>query len=273
MTDSLGNYVFSGLPPSETYVIREVVPGGSKLTAPASGFYSVPITELDDVSGKDFANGPGVAAVGAITGIVFSDTNANAKQDAGEKGLAGVTVYIDANNNGKLDATETHTLTSASGAFTFTNEPAASYRVGEVLPAGYKLIAPTAGYFTVPVTAGGTASGYAFADTPATASISGRVFNDANSDGKRETGELGLGLWTVYIDSNNDGKLDGSEVKAVTDINGNWAFTGLVVGTYVIRVVPVAGTKATTPSGGVLTMKVAAGQASMGNLFGEVGIA
>jgi hypothetical protein len=50
---------------------------------------------------------------------------------------------------------------------------------------------------------------------------------------------------------------------------GAWSFTGLAAGTYVIRVVPVSGLVATTPTGGVKTFTLTAGQSSVGNLFGE----
>jgi len=105
----------------------------------------------------------------------------------------------------------------------------------------------------------------------ATALAAGRVFNDANVNGKRDTSEMGLGLWTVYIDANNSGVLDSSEKKVTTDINGNWSFTGLIAGTYVIRTVPVTGTAATSP--GVLTVKLAVAKKTTGLLFGEKSIA
>ena len=123
----------------------------------------------------------------------------------------------------------------------------------------------------MPVTSGNK-SGYLFADAPAKSSISGRVFGDSNGNGLRDVGEVGLGLWKVYIDRNNNGLLDGTEVSVVTDINGNWTFGGLTAGTYTVRVVPVAGDVATKPTGGVLSIKLIAGQASAGNLFGEKSI-
>lgn len=105
------------------------------------------------------------------------------------------------------------------------------------------------------------------------ASIAGKVFDDANGDGKIDNGEFGVGLWSVYIDTNNNGKLDSGEKKATTDISGNWLLTGLAAGTYVVRVVPVTGISSTKPTGGVLTIKLATGQQSAGNLFGERAIA
>jgi uncharacterized protein (DUF2141 family) len=102
-----------------------------------------------------------------------------------------------------------------------------------------------------------------------TGSIAGTVFDDANGDGKIDNGEFGVGLWTVYLDLNKDGKLDTGDKSVTTDINGKWSFAGLAAGTYVVRVVPVTGITATKPTGGVLTINLAAGQNSTGNLFGE----
>jgi predicted outer membrane repeat protein len=101
------------------------------------------------------------------------------------------------------------------------------------------------------------------------ATISGRVFDDANGDGKVDTGELGLGLWQVYIDVGNKGVFKNTDPNVLTDAQGNWSFTGLAAGTYIIRIVQFTGTKTTTPNGGLLTIKVAGGLNSTGNLFGE----
>jgi uncharacterized protein (DUF2141 family) len=205
---------------------------------------------------------------GSIAGNVFGDANANGKLDTGEKGLSGVKVYIDANKNGAIDSGETSIATDSSGNFKF-NLSAGTYRIREVLPVGYAITAPTAGYFDVTLKAGQALTGFAFADAPATAKISGRVFADGNGNGLRDSGELGLGLWQVFIDYNNDGKIDGKDVSATTDAFGNWSFTGLIAGTYTVRVVQFSGTVATKPTGGVLTIKLSAGQASTSNLCGE----
>jgi uncharacterized protein (DUF2141 family) len=185
--------------------------------------------------------------VGAISGTVFSDLNANGKLDNGEKGLAAVKVFIDTNKNGRLDTGETSVLTSATGTYSFPGLAAGTYRITEVLPTGF--------------------------DAPATSSIAGRVFSDANGNGLRDIHETGLGLITVYLDLNNDGKFDTGDKSVVTDVLGNWSFTGLTAGTYAVRVVPITGLAFTKPTGGALSIKLAAAQASVGNLFGEFAIA
>jgi uncharacterized protein (DUF2141 family) len=146
---------------------------------------------------------------------------------------------------------------------------------------GYSLSAATTGLAAGTYTYYATATDSAAVVSPAVsttvvlsapATISGRVFDDANGNGKLDQGEDGLGLWTVFIDTNKDGKLDTGDVSTTTDILGNWSFTGLSAGTYVLRIVPVTGLKTTTPGTAVLTITVALDKSSVGNLFGEESI-
>ena len=229
---------------------------------------TVTVTDAAGHSGKTTFTVAVAAATQSITGTVFNDANKDGKQEAGEAGLAGVKVYIDTGKTGAFVTGDPTATTTSTGAFTFAGLASGTYRVREVLPTGYVQTAPAAGYFDV-VLSGAGGSGYLFADTLATSSISGRVFGDTNADGKIDNNEVGLGLWQVYIDANNDGKLESTETVVTTDINGNWSFTGLTAGTYTVRVVPVTGDTTTKPTGGVLTVVVTAGQASTNNLFGE----
>jgi uncharacterized protein (DUF2141 family) len=107
---------------------------------------------------------------------------------------------------------------------------------------------------------------------PANASISGEVFNDGNGDGKLDAGELGLGLWQVYIDTNKDGKYDTGDILATTNAQGAFSFKNLAPGTYQVRVVQQTGTATTTTGGALETITVAVGQSVTGVLFGEKAI-
>ncbi|WP_367274086.1 SdrD B-like domain-containing protein [Microcoleus sp. PH2017_21_RUC_O_A] len=67
----------------------------------------------------------------------FNDVDGNGTQTAGELGVAGVTVFLDSNNDGILGAGETSaTTTSPLGSFNFPNLPAGTYNVREIVPAG-----------------------------------------------------------------------------------------------------------------------------------------
>jgi uncharacterized protein (DUF2141 family) len=100
-------------------------------------------------------------------------------------------------------------------------------------------------------------------------SISGLVFDDTNGNAKQDKGEIGLGLWTVYLDTNDNATLDSGEKSTTTDINGKFSFTSLTAGTYYLRIVPVSGDTTTTPSGGLIKIVLTAGEVSSTNLFGE----
>lgn len=52
------------------------------------------------------------------------------------------------------------------------------------------------------------AAGYSVTEPMPPTQIQGTVFNDANGNGLRDTGETGQPGWTVYIDSNNNGTRD-----------------------------------------------------------------
>ncbi|QDT54535.1 hypothetical protein Pan44_25680 [Caulifigura coniformis] len=79
--------------------------------------------------------------------------------------------------------------------------------------------------------------------TPAgTSSITGRVWHDADGDGRVDVGDAGLPGVIVYLDANNNGLFEsGSEQFVVTGIDGRYTFGGLAAGTYRIRQVPGAG--------------------------------
>jgi len=95
-----------------------------------------------------------------ISGTVSNNSSA---------GVAGVTVYLDTNNNGQLDPGELSTTTGSSGTYTFSDLLPGTYEVREVVPAGYVQTSPTnAGGLSVAVSAGQTAIGENFIVAPVT---------------------------------------------------------------------------------------------------------
>lgn len=100
-----------------------------------------------------------------------------------------------------------------------------------------------------------------------TAGISGQVFADGNGDGVKGTDAIGLSGWSVYIDANNNSKLDTNEIRAVTDRFGNYNIANLAAGSYKLRVVQQTNWKLTTPA--LLTITLTTGQKVTNKLFGE----
>lgn len=58
--------------------------------------------------------------------------------------------------------------------------------------------------------------------------------------------EPGLENWTIYLDQNNNAQRDPGERFTATDADGNYAFTGLNAGTYIVREEPQDGWAPTT---------------------------
>lgn len=108
-----------------------------------------PSTQRHLADQRTFAASP---AVGTVTGTLFNDLNGNGTMDPGEKGIPEQTVFIDENNNSKLD------------------------------PSGLRVDTPGTGSYSVAINPGQTLSNLDFANTPL-AQISGTVFVDSNGNG------------------------------------------------------------------------------------------
>ncbi len=130
-TDATGHYLLT-VPATQTAIINVGVltPTGWTKTAPASGLQSFFVRPGDQIGGVDFrikppavnnAGGGGASQPGILMGYVFEDVNGDGIQQTSEKGLGGVTVYIDANNSGVFDAGDTGTTTNQFGAYAFGN--------------------------------------------------------------------------------------------------------------------------------------------------------
>ena len=79
----------------------------------------------------------------SITGTKFEDLNGNTVQDPGEGGLGGVTIFLDRDQDGTLDAGERTTVTADDGSYTFFGVGQTEFGsdnvlwIDEVTPDGY----------------------------------------------------------------------------------------------------------------------------------------
>jgi uncharacterized repeat protein (TIGR01451 family) len=193
-----------------------------------------------------------------------------------EDAIAGVTIYLDLNNNGVLDANEPSTQTAADGSYSFTGLTAGqTYVVREIVPGGN---IQTSGPYTVTL---GTdpSQNLDFGNAPATLtgdpnSVSGYKFHDIDGDGVRGPREPGLENWEIFIDEDGNGELDFGEEYTITDEFGYYEFTDLDPGNYIIaEVVQTADWYQTYPgspgfpSGHYVTLTT--GQDITGLLFGN----
>ncbi len=247
-TDANGNYTFGGLTPN-LYSIR--------VTNPGVVFTTANVGADDDVDSDADATGttnPVFLTSGlvitnldvgvlpsSISDFVFTDTNGNGLQDAGEPGLAGVTVEL-LDGAGALIATMT---TSAGGLYSFGLLLPGTYEVSVSLPAGFVATAQTAGTDTAidsNIDASGDSGTFTLAGNTTDDSIDAGLFQratlgdtifvDLNDDGLQTFGEPGVDGLTVNL-------LQGGSAVAttVTAGGGLYSFTGLTPGDYAIEVV------------------------------------
>lgn len=142
-----------------------------------------------------------VVAQGSIAGRVFCDASGDGTDNGGtEPGLAGWTVQLDRNADGTVDAT---TTSGADGSYSFGALTAGTYRVREVLPAGWTRTTPDPA--DILVSAGVNVTGVNF----------GNVQIGSSGDGK------GMGFWTNRNGKAvmNDGGSVSPELQLLRDLN------------------------------------------------------
>jgi serine-aspartate repeat-containing protein C/D/E len=262
VTASDGTFSFTAVP-FGTYTLSETVPAGFLQTAPPAPGTLTALLDFghQSVSGLAFGN-RAVPAIGSIAGTKFNDVNGNGTRDPGEAGVSGITIRL-VNSAGLVVSTTTDT----SGNFSFTGLPAGPYSLSEVLPAGSVQTLPGGGAgIAVTLTPGQNATGFLFGNqVAAPASIAGVKFNDANGNGVRDTGELGMSGVSIQLKTPS-----GQTLLTTTDASGAFSFTGLAAGVYVLsEVVPAGFTQTAPPAPGTISVTLTAGQNATGYLFGN----
>ncbi|MGH7177915.1 MAG: S8 family serine peptidase, partial [Tepidisphaeraceae bacterium] len=147
-------------------------------------------------------------------------------------------------------APETFVLTNASGAWGFNPTPTGSYFIRTVVQPTWVLTAPGSGVYSGTLSANQRVDGLEFGVRQPPISIDGVLFNDANTNRARDGGEKALSGWTVFLDTNDNGVLNGGEQSTVTDSNGGYSFINLPPAVYKVRAVPKSGWVQTMPGSG-----------------------
>ncbi|WP_264322338.1 SdrD B-like domain-containing protein [Zarconia navalis] len=232
-----------------------------------NGVHTVTVNPGEIVSDIDFGN---QSLLSEISGSKWHDLDGDGTRDDGEPGLANWTIYIDDNDNGELDAGETSTTTDELGNYSFSVD-AGSYTVAEVQQQGWEQTAPITGTHEVSVAPSETIDSIDFGNIALPGELSGSKWDDIDGDGVRDVGESGLEGWTIYLDDNGNGALDGEEVSTVTDADGNYSFTDLDAGSYIVAEVLQPGWEQTAPTDGFHTVNIDPGEAiaelDFGNRF------
>ncbi|MGH1505186.1 MAG: SdrD B-like domain-containing protein, partial [Acidimicrobiales bacterium] len=239
VTDASGDYGFAGLT-AGTYTVRvdsSTLPGDTTTQtgdrdATLDDETMITLGFGTDVTDADFGYQP----LGTIGDTVYSDTDGDGVQDAGEPGLASVTVEL-LNGTGVVIATD---VTDAAGDYGFADLPAADYTVrvdGSTLPAGVTQTDDRDAILDdetdITLAAGEDVSDADFGyEPPVLASVGDRVWSDLDGDGVQDAGEPGLSGVTVEL-------LDGTGTVIATDVtnvSGVYTFTDLAAGSYSVRV-------------------------------------
>lgn len=211
------------------------------------------------------------AGKGTVQVRAFYDPNRDGVQQTGENGIGGLTAYLDIDNDGVKDSAEPSAVTASTGLAVFSNVPVGTYTARVVTPPSGYAVTKTPASFTLSKGTTATRSiGFAAATPPppssGTSTITGSVVNDLNRDGKWTSGESAIAGRTVWLDLDNDGVIDSTEPKAVTNSSGKYTFSNLAAGTYRLRQVVPSGWLATLPVNNLsLSATVAAG-ATRGNV-------
>ena len=92
----------------------------------------------------------------SVTGVVFNDLDEDGVREAGEPGVAGVTLFTDHDGDGARDHGEPITITNDRGGYALEVVPGTPQRVTALRPnAGWSFVAPVTGTRTVSLPAGG----------------------------------------------------------------------------------------------------------------------
>ena len=271
-TGSNGQYLFAGLAPGSYYVIFDLttLPAGYAVTAVDQGgddaldsdantaTGQTPVTGAIGAGGSNLTLDMGIVLAGDVRvgDRVWYDDDRDGRQDAGESGVPGVTVYLHsaARSTTCADDPLGSTTTGADGRYLFANLAPGDYFVCfdlDTLPAGYQLTsantqtddnldsdADAAGK-TAPT--GSLAAGrydlsldmgiYTTGDV----SVGDYVWYDRDRDGIQDAGEGGVPGVTVEL--YRDGqtcKRDMPLATTTTGSDGRYLFDNLAAGSYFV---------------------------------------
>ncbi|MEG3848710.1 SdrD B-like domain-containing protein [Microcoleus sp. herbarium19] len=226
------------------------------------------VNDIKTASQLDIGNvNIGNFQVGSIGGTKYNDFNANGRPDPGDVPIPNWQIYLDINNNGRVDFNEPSTLTNGQGNYIFVNLPPGTYQVREVQQPNFRQTTPNPAPITI--TSGTNAGNINFGNNFNAGTIAGTKFNDINSNARLDPGEPPLANWQIYLDLNRNGRLDGGEPNTITNLEGNYAFVNIPADTYLVREVQQPGFRQTTPDPGPInvTSNATIGNINFGNVF------
>jgi hypothetical protein len=257
-----GTFLFQALA-AGTYSVTQTPPAGFSQTQPATDGYTVVLAAGGSSLNNNFGDFHGVLQ-GSLAGFVFNDLNGNGVRDAGEPGMAGVTVTLASPPAGYPTPT---VVTAADGSFLFASLPFGTFTLSETVPAGYKQTAPPPpGTLTATIDfAHQNVTGLLFGNQALPVRIFGNVFIDANGDGTQNPGELPQSGVVVQLQSGV-----GQPITRTTGADGTFSFDGLGAGTFTLsELVPSGYVQTAPPAPGTFTVVAANGDSKGPYAFGN----
>ncbi|CAN5758103.1 hypothetical protein BH11VER1_BH11VER1_25340 [soil metagenome] len=197
---------------------------------------------------------------GLISDQVWFDLDADGVKDITEIGIVGVQVWLDYNNDGVVDANEPTDITDADGLYSIGNLAAGTYTVRvltSTLPDAATTVQTydidsigTPSVSTVSLTNGQVRTDVDFGYR-GTGSIGDLVWHDIDGNAIQNGIELGIMGVTLDLvwDVNGNGVIDGTDSvisTVTTDALGNYLFTNLLSGNYIVNVTDTANLLAST---------------------------
>ncbi|GEM_PF-1851732 len=250
--DGSYSFSFSGAEVG-TWVISEELQSGWTQTYPEAGTYTLVVESASEHKGIDFGNFQG----GSISGKKYEDI-AGDSTTSGDPTMNGWKILLY-----KDEVLLASTTTSGTGDYEFSDLSPGQYVIAESLQTGWMQTMPATGSYTVDLTSGANITGKDFANFKL-GTISGTKFNDINGDSVKAAGDPGLANWEIVL-SKDQTALD----TVLTDAQGNYSFTGLSAGTYMVTENVQDGWYQTLPSTGYYSIVVTSQTAETGKDFGN----
>jgi hypothetical protein len=260
-TGAEGNYCFGDLGPG-TYGVAEIHQSGWAQTVPSPpGTYTREVRSGDDLQDLNFGNRlEGGFVPVRLCGVKFEDLNGDGVRNTNEPGLPGWSISLQTADGGMLQSA----LSAGDGSYCFGSVGFGSYVIRETILPGWVQTLPASGRLEVTNVSGVDRDNLHLGNYRLGV-IGGVKFNDANRNGRRDTGEQGLPGWTIFLDRNHDGVLnhprtggvcdrDSLEPCGVTDAQGKYSFTDLPAGEYLVREVGQPGWSPTSPLPGAIRL-------------------
>ena len=258
VTNVFGFFSFTNLVPG-TYEVREVISTPTPYwTALSPTGVPVVLSAGEDSEDNNFFNFENVS----VTACKVEDGDGDVNTTEDQSPVFEWEVYL--LEDGQTVDTQT---TGRDGCYTWSDlGPGHTYGVSEETPGTWTQLGDTTYSFGPAVS--GEEYSFTFYNFQ-NGSISGTKYNDIDGNGSRDD-ESGLEGWTIFIDENDNQELDGEEQSTTTNSDGNYSFTNLGPGTYVVCEVVEAGWQQTS-SPQCHEVNMTSGLESDGNDFGNQG--